>query len=74
MYMENLPQKGPVSREFWPKNPPMGSTYPYPQHVMYPPGVFAEPREPSSALSWDYMNPGANAWNDISSKSLPLTN
>ena len=38
MFMENLPKKGPLSREFWAQKPThMGGTYPYPQHVMYPP-------------------------------------
>ena len=38
MFMENLPKKGPLSREFWAQKPNhMGGTYPYPQHVMYPP-------------------------------------
>ena len=38
MFMENLPKKGPFSREFWAQNPThMGGTYPYPQHIMYPP-------------------------------------
>ena len=39
MFMENLPKKGPLSREFWAQKPThMGGTYPYPRHVMYPPG------------------------------------
>ena len=34
MFMENLPKKGPLSREFWAQKPThMGGTYPYPQHV-----------------------------------------
>ena len=38
IFMENLPKKGPLFREFWAQNPThMGGTYPYPQHVMYPP-------------------------------------
>ena len=38
MFMENLPKKGPLPREFWAQKPThMGGTYPYPQHVMYPP-------------------------------------
>ena len=38
IFMENLPKKGPLFREFRPKKPiHMGGTYPYPQHVMYPP-------------------------------------
>ena len=36
--MENLPKKGPFFREFGAQKPDhMGGTYPYPQHVMYPP-------------------------------------
>ena len=36
--MENLPKKGPLFREFGAQKPThMGGTYPYPQHVMYPP-------------------------------------
>ena len=36
--MENLPKKGPLFREFGTQKPThMGGTYPYPQHVMYPP-------------------------------------
>ena len=31
-------EKGPLSTDFWaPKPTHMGGTYPYPQHVMYPP-------------------------------------
>ena len=38
LFMENLPKKGPLFREFWAQKPThMGGTYPYPQHVMYPP-------------------------------------
>ena len=38
MFMENLPKKGPLFREFWAEKPThMGGTYPYPQHVMLPP-------------------------------------
>ena len=37
MFMENLPKKEPLFREFWAQKPThMGGTYPYPQHVMYP--------------------------------------
>ena len=37
--MENLPKNGPFFREFGAQKPThMGGTYPYPQHVMYPPG------------------------------------
>ena len=36
--MEILPKKGPLFREFGAQKPThMGGTYPYPQHVMYPP-------------------------------------
>ena len=36
--MENLRKKGPLFREFGAQKPThMGGTYPYPQHVMYPP-------------------------------------
>ena len=36
--MENLPKKGPLFRELGTQKPThMGGTYPYPQHVMYPP-------------------------------------
>ena len=39
MFMENLPKKGPLFREFWAQKPThMGGTYPYPQHGMLPPG------------------------------------
>ena len=40
MFMENLPKKGPLSREFWAQKPThmVDGTYPYPKHVMYPPG------------------------------------
>ena len=38
LFMENLPKKGPLFREFGAKKPAhIGGTYPYPQHVMYPP-------------------------------------
>ena len=38
LFKENLPKKGPLFREFWTQKPThMGGTYPYPQHVMYPP-------------------------------------
>ena len=38
LFMENLPKKGPLFREFGAQKPThMGGTYPYPQHVMYPP-------------------------------------
>ena len=38
MFMENLPKKGPLFREFWAQKPThMGGTYPYPQLVMLPP-------------------------------------
>ena len=44
LFMENLPKKGPLFREFGAQKPThMGGTYPYPQHVMYPP----PPREHS---------------------------
>ena len=37
-FKENLPKKGPLSREFGAQKPThMGGTCPYPQHVMYPP-------------------------------------
>ena len=37
MFMENLPKKGPLFREFWAQKPThMGGTYPYPQRVMLP--------------------------------------
>ena len=36
--MENLLKNGPLFREFGAQKPThMGGTYPYPQHVMYPP-------------------------------------
>ena len=39
LFMENLPKKGPLFREFGAQKPThMGGTYPYLQHVMYPPG------------------------------------
>ena len=38
LFKENLLKKGPLSREFGAQTPNhMGGTYPYPQHVMYPP-------------------------------------
>ena len=38
MFMENLPKEGPLSRKLWAQKPThMGGTYPYPQHVIYPP-------------------------------------
>ena len=38
LFKENLPKKGPLFREFGAQKPThMGGTYPYPQHVMYPP-------------------------------------
>ena len=40
LFKENLPKKGPLFREFGAQKPThMGGTYPYPQHVMYPPGL-----------------------------------
>ena len=39
--MENLPKKGPLFRVFGAQKPThMGGTYPYPRHVMYPPGLW----------------------------------
>ena len=39
MFMEKLPKKGPLFREFWAEKPThVGGTYPYPQHAMYPQG------------------------------------
>ena len=47
LFMENLPKKGPLFREFGAQKPThMGGTYPYPQHVMYPP-----PRKPTHERS-----------------------
>ena len=38
LFMDNLPKKGPLFREFGARKAAhMGGTYPYPQHVMYPP-------------------------------------
>ena len=38
LFKENLPKKGPLFREFGAQKPTlMGGTYPYLQHVMYPP-------------------------------------
>ena len=38
MFIEYLPKKGPLFREFWAQKPThMGGTYLYPQHVMLPP-------------------------------------
>ena len=39
MFKENLPKRGPLFREIWTQKPThMGGKYPYPQHVMFPPG------------------------------------
>ena len=39
LFKENLPKRGPLFGEFGAQKPThMGGTYPYPQHVMYPPG------------------------------------
>ena len=43
LFMENLPKKEPLFREFGAQKPThMGGTYPYPQHVMYPPGFLTK--------------------------------
>ena len=50
LFMENLPKKGPLFREFRPQKPAhMGGTYPYRQHVMYPP----PPRDSQTDLLFD---------------------
>ena len=48
LFMENLPKKEPLFREFGAQKPThMGGTYLYPQHVMYPP-----PRDTDPGLVW----------------------
>ena len=72
LFMENLPKKGPLFREFGAQKPThMGGTYPYPQHVMYPPGhlshIWCQATTPARfqcflppCLAWNYIKDLAN--------------
>ena len=54
LFKENLPKKGHLFGEFGAQKPThMGGTYPYPQHVMYPP-------PPGETYPSNSYNPGQN--------------
>ena len=69
MFMENLPKKGPLFREFWAQEPThMGGKYPYPKYVMLPPPLLPPPPRlwPSSGPLCDSYNQSAQMSHEIS--------
>ena len=76
-FKENLPEKGPLFREFQTQKPThMGGTYPYPQHVMLPLPPGTEEKGPFTVLVPAPNGGGANldaglAWEHSSQENFP---